>query len=183
MIGQGVPEAKSHLHSALIDSWPKTMRGDASPRTAMFGSTTAIRTTSETLLKIRGVSETEQVMFFTRVAPRTKSKGLPIGGPLHSKKYVFYTRSTAYKKQGASNRRSLTQQKIILFTCVVLHTKINGLPIGGPLLSKNLCFYMYSSAYKKQEAPDRRSLTQQKCMLFTCIAPRIKSKRLHRYVL
>jgi hypothetical protein len=39
-------------------------------------------------------------MLFIRVAPRTKSKGLPIGGPLFSKKQVFFTRSTAYKKKG-----------------------------------------------------------------------------------
>jgi hypothetical protein len=33
------------------------------------------------------------------VAPHTESKGLPIGGPLFSKKtYAFYTLSTAYKK-------------------------------------------------------------------------------------
>jgi hypothetical protein len=86
MIGPGVPEAKSHLPSTLIGAWPETTRGDASPRTAMFGSTVAIGMTFETLLKIGGVSETEQVMLFTRVAPRTKSKGLPIGGPLLSKK-------------------------------------------------------------------------------------------------
>jgi hypothetical protein len=86
MIGQDMPEAKSHLPSALIGAWLEMMCGDASPRTAMFRSTTAIGTTSETLLKIRGVSETEQVMLFTRVAPRTKSKGLPIGGPSFSKK-------------------------------------------------------------------------------------------------
>jgi hypothetical protein len=59
MIGQGVTEAKSHLPSALIIAWPEMTRGDASPRTPMFGSTTVIRTTSETLLKIGGVSETE----------------------------------------------------------------------------------------------------------------------------
>jgi hypothetical protein len=86
MIGQGVPEAKSHLHLALIGAWPETTHGDASPRTAMFGSTVAIETTFETLLKIGGVSETEQVMLFTRVAPRTKSKGLPIDGPSFNKK-------------------------------------------------------------------------------------------------
>jgi hypothetical protein len=86
MIGQGVPEAKLHLHSALIGAWPETTRGDASPRTAIFESTAAIGTNSETLLKIGGVSKTEQVMLFTRVAPRTKSKGLPIGGPSFSKK-------------------------------------------------------------------------------------------------
>jgi hypothetical protein len=39
-------------------------------------------------------------------------------------------------------------------------------------------FYMCSTAYKKQEALDRRSLTQQKIMLFTHVAPRIKSKGL-----
>jgi hypothetical protein len=54
-------------------------------------------------------------MLFIRVAPRTKSKDLPIGGPLLSK-------------------------KIILFTRVALRTKSKGLPIGGPLLSKKLCF-------------------------------------------
>jgi hypothetical protein len=66
---------------------------------------------------------------------------------------------------------------------------------------------MYSTTYKKQVAPDRRSLTQQKLMFFTRIAlrtkskgapdrrsthflllsarasPRTKSKGLHRYVL
>jgi hypothetical protein len=37
---------------------------------------------------------------------------------------------------------------------------------------------MCSTAYKKQGAPDRRSLIQQKRMLFTRVTPRIKSKRL-----
>jgi hypothetical protein len=59
MIGQGVPEAKLHLHSALIGAWPEATRDDASPRTAMFGNTAAIGMTSEMLLKIGGVSETE----------------------------------------------------------------------------------------------------------------------------
>jgi hypothetical protein len=59
MIGQGVPEVKSHLPSALTGAWLETTHGDASPRTAMFGSTTVIRTTFETLLKIGGVSKTE----------------------------------------------------------------------------------------------------------------------------
>jgi hypothetical protein len=49
-------------------------------------------------------------------------------------------RSAAYKKQGAPDRRSLTQQKLILFTYVAPHTKSKGLPIGGPLLSKNVVF-------------------------------------------
>jgi hypothetical protein len=69
-------------------------------------------------------------------------------------------RSTAYKKQGASDRWSFTQQKVILFTRVAPRTKSKGLPIGGPLLSKNLCFYTRNTTYKKQGAPDRRSLTQ-----------------------
>jgi hypothetical protein len=37
---------------------------------------------------------------------------------------------------------------------------------------------MHSTAYKKQEAPDQRSLTQQQLMFFTYVAPRIKSKGL-----
>jgi hypothetical protein len=59
LIGQGVPEVKSHLPSALTGAWLETTRGDASPRTAMFGSTAVIGTTSATLLKIGGVSKTE----------------------------------------------------------------------------------------------------------------------------
>jgi hypothetical protein len=35
---------------------------------------------------------------------------------------------------------------------------------------------MCSTAYKKEGAPDRRYLNQQKLMLFTCVAPRTKSK-------
>jgi hypothetical protein len=91
-------------------------------------------------------------------------------------------RSTAYKKQGAPDRRSLTQQQ-------------------------NYAFHTRSSAYKKQGAPDWPSLIQRKLMLFTRVAPRTKkqgapdrlsthplllsarassctkSKGLHRYVL
>jgi hypothetical protein len=59
MNGQGVPEVKSHLPSALTGAWLETTCGDASPRAAMFGSTTVIGMTSETLLKIGGVSKTE----------------------------------------------------------------------------------------------------------------------------
>jgi hypothetical protein len=59
MIGQGMPEAKLHPHSALIGAWPEMTRSGASPRTAMFGNTAAIGMTSGTLLKIGGVSETE----------------------------------------------------------------------------------------------------------------------------
>jgi hypothetical protein len=57
----------------------------------------------------------QKIMLFTRVAPRTKSKGLSIDGPLLSKKRM-------------------------LFTSVAPRTKSKGLPIGGPLLSKNLYF-------------------------------------------
>jgi hypothetical protein len=53
-------------------------------------------------------------MLFTRVAPRTKSQGLPIGSPLLSK-------------------------KIMLFTHVTPRKKTQGLPIGGPL-ANFLCF-------------------------------------------
>jgi hypothetical protein len=49
-------------------------------------------------------------MLFTRVAPRTKSKGLLIDGPLLSKKFMLFTR-------------------------VAPRIKSQGLPIDGPLLS------------------------------------------------
>jgi hypothetical protein len=58
-IGQGVPEVKSHLPSALIGACLEMTYDDASPRIAMFGSTVVIGTTSEMLLRIGGVSKTE----------------------------------------------------------------------------------------------------------------------------
>jgi hypothetical protein len=82
----------------------------------------------------------QKLIFFTRVAPRTKNNGLPIGGHLLSKNYTFYTCSTAYKKQGALDRQFLTQQKLMLFTRVEPRTKSKRLSIDGPLLSKNICF-------------------------------------------
>jgi hypothetical protein len=123
--------------------------------------------------------------------------------PYSAKTYAFCTHSTAYKKQGALDQWSLTQQKFMLFTCVAPHTKSKGLQIGGPLLthqkfiffthvaprtkSKGLpisgpllrkiyVFYMCSITYKKQGVLNRRSLTQQKLMLSTRVAPRTKSK-------
>jgi hypothetical protein len=57
-----------------------------------------------------------------------------------AKNYIFYRHSTAYKKQGTPDWRSLTQQKVSLFTRVVPRTKSKGLPIDGPLLSKNIVF-------------------------------------------
>jgi hypothetical protein len=72
---------------------------------------------------------------FTRVAPHTKAKGSQSAVPYSAKTYVFYTRSTAYKKSVAPDRRSLIQQKVY-------------------------AFYTRSTAYKKQEAPNRLSLTQ-----------------------
>jgi hypothetical protein len=65
------------------------------------------------------------------------SQGLLIDVPNY---HTFYTRSTAYKKQGAPDRWSLIQQKFMLFICVTPRTKSKGLLIDGPLLSKNLCF-------------------------------------------
>jgi hypothetical protein len=57
----------------------------------------------------------QKLNIFTRVAPRTKSKGFSIGGPLFNKKSM-------------------------LFTHVAPHTKRQGLLVSGPLLSKNLVF-------------------------------------------
>jgi hypothetical protein len=84
--------------------------------------------------------------------------------------------SSTYKKSGAPDRRSLTQQKCRLFTCVTPHTKRKGLPIDGPLLSKNLGFLHAWHRIQKARAPDRQYLTQQKLIFFTRVAPRIKSK-------
>jgi hypothetical protein len=65
-------------------------------------------------------------------------------------------RSTAYKKKGAPDRRSLTQQKLMLFTRVAPRTKSKG-------------------------APDRRFT--HFLLLSARASPRTKSKGLHRYAL
>jgi hypothetical protein len=46
-------------------------------------------------------------------------------------------RSTAYKKQGAPDWWSLTQQKLMLFTRVAPRTKSKGLPIDAPHIFYN----------------------------------------------
>jgi hypothetical protein len=95
----------------------------------------------------------QKVYTFTRVAPLTKSQGSRSTVPYSAKVYSFYTCSTAYKKPGAPNRRSLIQQKVYAFyTCSTAYKKL-GLPIDGPLFSKKL-------------------------MLFTRVAPHIKSQGL-----
>jgi hypothetical protein len=65
-------------------------------------------------------------------------------------------RNTAYKKKEAPDRRSITQQKLMLFTRVAPRTKSKG-------------------------SPDQRST--HLLLLSACVAPRTKSKGLHRYVL
>jgi hypothetical protein len=118
-------------------------------------------------------------MLFTRVAPHTKSKGLPISGLLLSKNLIFFTRVTPHiKSKGLPIGGPLLSKKLMLFTRFAPRTKSKGLPINGPLLSKKYAFYVCNTVYKKQGAPDRRSLTQQKIMLFTRVAPRTKSKGL-----
>jgi hypothetical protein len=57
-----------------------------------------------------------------------------------NKNLCFYMRSTAYKKQGTPDWRSLIQQKLIIFTRVAPRIKSKGLSIGGLLFSKTLCF-------------------------------------------
>jgi hypothetical protein len=92
-------------------------------------------------------------MLFTRVTLHVKSKGLPIGGPLLSKKIIF-------------------------FTCIAPHTKSKGLSIGGPLLNKKLCFL--HAWHRVQKVRGSRSAVpySTKIMFFTRVAPRTKSKGL-----
>jgi hypothetical protein len=96
-------------------------------------------------------------MFFTRVAPRTKSQGVLIGGPLLSKKLMFSTR-------------------------VAPRTKSQGLSIGGPLLSKNfMLFTRVAPRTKSNGALDQRSTDL--LLLLAHASSRTKIKGLHRYVL
>jgi hypothetical protein len=115
--------------------------------------------------------------FYTRSRVQ-KARSSRSAVPYSAKIYASYTRSTAYKKQGAPDQRSLTQQKFMFFTRVTPCTKSKGFLIDGPLLRKTYAFYTRSTAYKKQGALDRRSLTQQIFMHFTHVAPRIKSEGL-----
>jgi hypothetical protein len=112
----------------------------------------------------------QKVYTFTRVAPLTKSQGSRSTVPYSAKVYSFYTCSTAYKKPGAPNRRSLIQQKIMIFIHVAPRTKSNGLPIGGPLISKKTyAFYTCSTAYKKQGG-SRSTLHTSSITFSTCFA-------------
>jgi hypothetical protein len=79
-----------------------------------------------------------------------------------AKNFAFYTRSTVYKNQGAPDRWSLTQRKLMLFTHVASCTKTRDSQSMVPYPAKTYAFYTRSTTYKKQGAPDRRSLTQQK---------------------
>jgi hypothetical protein len=63
--------------------------------------------------------------------------------------------STAYKKQGAPDQRSITQQKLMFFTRVAQHRK-------------------------SKKAPDQRST--HLLLLSARASPRTKSNDLHRYV-
>jgi hypothetical protein len=87
--------------------------------------------------------------------------------------------STTYKKQGAPNQRSLTQQKFSLFTCVAPHTKSKGLPIGGLLFSKKLSLFICVAPYTKSKGLSIGGpLLSKKSILFTHVAPRIKGSGL-----
>jgi hypothetical protein len=91
-------------------------------------------------------------------------------------------RNTAYKKQGASDRWSFTQQKLSIFTYVTPHTKSERLPIDGLLLSKNLDFFTRVAPHTKSKgAPDQRST--HLLLLSARVSSRTKNKGLHRYVL
>jgi hypothetical protein len=65
---------------------------------------------------IGGPLLSKNIILFTRIASRTKSKGAP-DRRSHTQQffYTFYTRSTVYKKQEPPDRRSLTQQKKLCF--------------------------------------------------------------------
>jgi hypothetical protein len=70
----------------------------------------------------------------------------------------------------------------MLFTRVALHTKSQGLPIGGPLLSKKIIlFTRVAPRTKSNGAPDQRST--HLLLLSARASPRTKSNVLHRCVL
>jgi hypothetical protein len=89
-------------------------------------------------------------------------------------------RNNAYKKQGAPDWRSLTQQKLMLFTCVALRIKNKG------ALDRCSTHFLLLSARasprtKSKGAPDRRFT--HLLLLSARASPRTKSKGLHMYVL
>jgi hypothetical protein len=88
-------------------------------------------------------------------------------------------RSTTYKKQGAPDQWSLTQQKLMLFTCVAPRTKSKGAP------DRHSTHLLLLSAHasprtKSKGTPDRRST--HLLLLLARASLHTKSKWLHRYV-
>jgi hypothetical protein len=120
-------------------------------------------------------------MLFICVAPHIKSKGFPIGGLLLSKNIILFTRiASRTKSKGAPDRRSLTQQFFfIFFTRVAPCIKSKGLPLGGPLLNKKIIlFTCVAPCTKSKGLPIGGLLLSKKFILFICVAPCTKSKGL-----
>jgi hypothetical protein len=71
------------------------------------------------------------LLYFLHVQHRVRiSQGLPIDVPNHL--FTFYTRITAYKKQGASDRCSI--HHLLLSAHASSCTKSKGLPIDTPYI-------------------------------------------------
>jgi hypothetical protein len=89
-------------------------------------------------------------------------------------------RSTTYKKQGAPDRWSLTQQKLSLFTYIAPRTKRKGAPNQR---STHLLLLSTRDLphTKSKGAPDQCST--HLLLLLAHALPCTKSKGLHRYVL
>jgi hypothetical protein len=117
------------------------------------------------------------LILFTRVAPHIKSKGLLIDvlfyllyflhvkrhvqkasdsrSTSHFVSYTFYTRSTAYIKQGTPDRRPIPS--LILFTHAALNTE-KGTPDQHPTLSLIFCTRA-APRTKRKGLPIRTSLS------------------------
>jgi hypothetical protein len=116
-------------------------------------------------------------MLFTHVAPRTKSQGLPIGGPLFRKKSMLFIHiAPRTKSQGLPIDGPLFSKKSMHFTHVAPRIKSKWLLIGGLLLSKNL-YFLHAYHHVQKARGSRLAVPYSaKKMLFIHVAPRTKSK-------
>jgi hypothetical protein len=87
----------------------------------------------------------KKLTLFTRVAPHTKSKWLPISGLLLSKKLMLFTRiAPRTKSKWLPIDDPLLNKKLMLFTRVAPRTKSKELPISGPHI-----FYYFQHALRR----------------------------------
>jgi hypothetical protein len=137
------------------------------------------RCTKSKGLPISGPLFSKTLRLFTCVALHTKSKGIPIDGLLLSKKLMLFTHvAPRTKRKGLPIGGPLFSKTLRLFTCVAPHTKSKGLLICGPLFSKNLILFIHVAPRTKSKGLPIGGLlfSKKKEHIFTRVAPHTKAR-------